>query len=191
MYNDLACLDQYFGDSWAINIKDKWSSWFHKNQSTITTTTNPATTTNSPTTLGTTPQPISNKTTEVISDLRLQDATDGLEFFKIYNDFMLSKLASKLSQNAHERRMLQSAQNQGENTLSPELLNPTQSPLVPDFTKFNENDIQVLRELDSCLKNKKTSSNLDDNVPIINTDGMVNDDVNARRGIYERYLYKN
>lgn len=191
MSNDLACFDQYFGENWAKSFKSKWDSLFKNNQSTTTTTTTttPVTTTTTETPTTTTPLPDSNKTFEVISDLSLQDARDGLEFFKIYNDFMLAKLASKLSQNAHERRMLQSSQNQENNNLPPippppMIQNPTQAPQVPDFSKIDENDIKVLKELDSCLKNKKTSTNVDGN-------GRTDVDVtNERRGIYERYFYK-
>lgn len=193
MYNNLACLDQFFGSAWAKGVKDKWNSWFHKNESTTTpsspTPTTP-TTTSSPTSISPTPLPITNKTTEVISDLYLQDAPDGLEFFKIYNDFMLAKLASKLSQDAHERQMLHMAQNPEENTVS----NPTQTPLVPDFSRINENDIAVLKKLDSCLKNEQPVTNVDGSVPITKSDdveGTVDGATNDRRGIYERYLHRN
>lgn len=191
----MACFNQFFGESWAKSVKDKWDTLFHKNQSTTPTPPTTTTTTNTPTTTSsTTSYPISNKTTEVISDLSLQDARDGLEFFKIYNDFMLAKLTSKLSQDAHERRMLHSSQNSDEK--QPPVIQdlPTQAPVVPDFSSINENDIRVLKELDSCLKTKKTSTNLDGNVPIVEkddgADGTVDDVTNARRGIYERYFYK-
>lgn len=189
----MACFNQFFGESWAKSVKDKWDTLFHKNQSIITTQPTTTTSTNTPTTTSsTTSDPISNKTTEVISDLSLQDARDGLEFFKIYNDFMLAKLTSKLSQDAHERRMLHSSQNQEVN--QPPMIQdlPTQAPLVPDFSNINENDIRVLKELDSCLKNKKTSTNLDGNVPIVKgngADGTVDDVTNDRRGIYERFFH--
>lgn len=178
MYNDIACFDRYIGENMAKNMKQKWDSWFHKNQSTTTTST---TTKTPPTTSSTTQYPISNKTTEVISDLTLQDARDGLEFFKIYNEFMLAKLASKLSQDAHERRMLKSAQNQEE------FQNPTQvPPSVPDFSEINDNDIKVLKELDLCLKNKKTSTDMGGNSSILRTgdtsSGTV-DGTNDSRGI--------
>ncbi len=198
MYNDLACFDKYIGENMAKGMKDKWNTWFHKNRTTNMTTTSTTTTTIPPTTSSTTtPSPILNQTTEVISDLSLQEARDGLEFFKIYNDFMLAKLASKLSQDAHERRMLKSVQNQdeniGSNTLPPVFQNPVQ---VPDLSRIDENDIKVLKELDSCLKNKKTSTNWNGNVPTLKTedghdDGAVNEVSNDRRGIYERFLYKN
>lgn len=194
MYNDLACLDQYFGDSMTKSIKDKWNSWFNKNQSTTTTTSTSTTTTTTspPTTSATTPYPIVNKTTEVISDLSLQDARDGLEFFKIYNDFMLARLASKLSQDAHERRMLKSVQNENpdQNALPP--VNPTQAPHLPDFSTINENDIQILKELDSCLKSKKSATHVDGSIgSIAKADGAANDVRNDdNRGIYERSFDK-
>lgn len=188
MYNDLSCFDQYFGNSMAKSIKDKWDSWFHKNQSTTTTTT--STTTNPPVTSTTTPVPIVNTTTEVISDLSLQDAKDGLEFFKIYNDFMLAKLASRLSQEAHERRMLKSVKNPNENSQQnappPVLQNPTQTPpQLSDFSTINENDIKTLRELDLCLKGRKSSTNANGNVPTVMADETVKDATNDNRGIYK------
>lgn len=199
MYNDLACLDQYLGETWIKGVRDKWKSWFNKNNSTTTstttttfpTTTTIETTTNSPAEIITTPPTlldanIPNKTTEVISDLSIQDARDGLEFFKIYNDFMLAKLASRLSQNAHERRMLSSADNPDQNISSELVQGAAQTPVVPDFSKISEDDIKVLKKLDSCLKNNKNLSNLNGNVPIIKSDDIEGTDVTYdRRGTYE------
>lgn len=182
MYSDLACLDQYLGSNW---IKDKWQTWFHKNQSTTTTST---TTTSSTTTSSTTISPTTlSTTTEIVSDSSIQYAQDGLEFFKIYNDFMLAKLASKLSQTAPERQMLNSAQSTDQNTFTQITSNPTVAPFVPDFPNISENDIKVLKELQSCLKNKKNLTNLDGNIPMVQSAGIdggvdVTDD---RRGTYD------
>lgn len=204
MKNDLACLDQYLGENWAQRIKDKWQMWFHKNTSTTTTSTAATTTINFPitTTSFTTISPSTlstntpNQTSEVISDSSIQDAQDRMEFFKIYSDFILAKLASKLSQNEHERRMLNSAQSTEQNYFPVITPNPTEAlnpPFVPDFSSISDSDIKVLKELESCLKNKNNLTNLEGNVPIIQSDGIdenldVTDD---RRGTYDNILYKN
>ncbi|KAJ6649145.1 hypothetical protein Bhyg_04378 [Pseudolycoriella hygida] len=176
MRNDLNCLEEYFGENWVKNVKDKWNSWFKKNQSTISSTANSPvqiTTTTSFPTSTVTPFTNSYENIEEVSDSRLHDAQNGLEYFKIYNDLMLAKLASRLSQDAHKQQT-------SYDTKIQTLENSTQVPIVPDFSKFNDNDIKVLKELDSCLKMKKISTNTDSKFHNTKTEEVVDDATNER-----------
>lgn len=123
-----------------------------------------------------------------------QDARDGLEFFKIYNDFMLSKIASKLSENNQLRQPLTLNNEQNPTVESTRTTSKTSSP---NLSKFNENDIKILKELNSCLLKKKAVSKLDDgkvdkevNESLDKTDSVGSNDVALdTQGTYENIFF--